>query len=70
MKLIYLIMTHNSIQFSPSYWLQISSTTMSTNIECSYAILYFGWLEVKVLLTRLNKEIIILKRLINDIFGL
>ena len=70
LKFLHLIMTHNAIQFGPSYWLQTSGTAMGTNVACSYATLYFGWLEVKVLLTRFQKEIIILKRLIDDMFCL
>ena len=63
-------MTHNTIQFGPSYWLQISGTAMGTNVAGSYATLYFGWLEVKVLLTRFQNKIIMLSRFIDDLFCL
>ena len=68
LKTLGLIMTHNVFQFGPSYWLQTLGTAMGTPVACTWAILYYGYLELMTLLTKYNTEIILFTRLIDDKF--
>ena len=68
LKCLGLIMTHNVFQFGPTYWLQTVGTAMGTPVAVTWAILYYGWLEIRRLLPTFNNSIITLKRLVDDMF--
>ena len=64
-----IIMTHNVVQFSDKYYLQLCGTAMGTPPAPIYATLYFGIHEVETLLPRHHSNLLLLKRYIDDMFG-
>ena len=69
LKALCLIMTHNIFQFGPTFWLQKIGTAMGTPVACTWATLYYGYHEINTLLPLFNRDLITLKRLIDDKFG-
>jgi len=47
LKLLRIIMTNNVFQFDNTFWLQVCGTSMGTSCACSYATLYWAYIERK-----------------------
>ena len=64
-----LVMRHNVFEFGDLYFLQLLGTAMGTSAACMWATLYFGIHEVETLLPRHHSNLLLLKRYIDDMFG-
>ena len=70
MKIVRLVMTKNIFSFNEEYWLQLLGTCMGTRVSPSYANLFMGVLEKKMIHNcppHLKQFIYLWKRFIDDI---
>ena len=65
--LIEIVMTNNIFKFGNTWWLQKNGTAMGTACACIYATLYFGYFERKLLLPKYKDNLILYKRMIDNI---
>ena len=65
--LIELVMTNNVFKFGNTWWLQKHGTVMGTACACIYATLYFGYFKRQLLLPKYKNNLILYKRMIDDI---
>jgi len=63
-------MTSNVFQFDDTYWLQTCGTSMGTSCACSYATLYWAYMERKYIIPKWKNQLYFLKRFIDDKFGI
>ena len=67
-KLLRLVMNNNIFMFGDTYWQQLIGTAMGTPCACSYATIFFAYFERTFLLRKYNKNLLLYKRMIDDIF--
>jgi hypothetical protein len=70
LKLLEIIIRCNIFIFDDTNWLQEIGTAMGTQCACSYATLSYALHEVQTILTKFTQFLLLLKRFINDIFGI
>jgi hypothetical protein len=70
LKVLRIVMTSNVFQFDNTYWLQICGTSMGTSCTCSYATLYWAYMEQKFIIPKWNEQLYFLRRFIDDKFGI
>lgn len=64
------IMKNNIFQFGDTFWRQKSGTAMGTSTAVNYAVLYVSLLEITKLLPKFSRNLLFLKRFIDDIIGI
>ncbi len=69
MHALRIIMENNIFEFGIEHFKQLLGTAMRTPAACIYATLYYGVHE-NTLLTKYKDDIILLKRFIDDMFGI
>jgi hypothetical protein len=70
LKVLRIVMTNNVFQFDNTFWLQICGTSMGTSCACSYATLYWAYIERKHILPKWSNSLFFLRRFIDDKFGI
>jgi hypothetical protein len=65
-----IIMSNNIFQFDDTYWLQKCGTAMGTSCACSYATLYWAYIERKFIIPKWSHSLPFLRRYIDDKFGI
>jgi hypothetical protein len=60
----------NVFQFEDTYWLQTCGTSMGTSCGCSYATLYWAYIERKYIIPKWKNQLYFLRRFIDDKFGI
>ena len=63
-------MTSNVFQFDDTYWLQTCGTSMGTSCACSYATLYWAYIERKYIIPKWKNQLYFLRRFTDDKFGI
>ena len=67
-KLLELVLHGNIFEFDDQLYRQIIGTAMGTRVAPTYACLFMGWLEEKILKTWKGTKPYLWKRYIDDIF--
>jgi hypothetical protein len=70
LQLLDIIMRRNVFSFDDTNWLQTIGTAMGTPCACSYATLSYAFHEIQQILTEFSNFLLILKRFIDDMFGI
>jgi hypothetical protein len=70
LKKIRIIMIHNVFQFDNTFWLQTCGTSMGTSCACAYATLHWGYIKRKLIIPKWKNNLLLLRRFINDKFGI
>jgi hypothetical protein len=70
LKVLKIVMNNNVFQFDDTYWLQTCGTSMGTSCACSYATLYWAYIERKHILPKWKHQLYFLRRFIDDKFGI
>jgi hypothetical protein len=70
LQLLNIIMRQNVFSFDDTNWLQTIGTAMGTPCACSYATLSYAFHEVQHILAEFSEFLLILKRVIDDMFGI
>ena len=65
-----IIMTHSTFDFGDTSWKQLTGVAMGTPAACQLATIYYGIHENETLLPKYNKNLLLFKRFIDDIFGI
>ena len=65
-----LIMNNETFDFGDTSWKQLTGVAMGTPAACQLATLYYGIHENETLLPKYNKNLLLFKRFIDDIFGI
>jgi hypothetical protein len=65
-----LVMTNNVFEFGDSFFEQLCGCAMGTPVACIYATIYYAYHEKKRLLTRYSNNLLMMRRFIDDIFGI
>ncbi len=60
----------NVFQFDDTYWLQTCGTSLGTSCGCSYATLYWAYIERKYIIPKWKNQLYFLRRFIDDKFGI
>ena len=63
-------MTNNVFEFGDSFFEQLCGCAMGTPVACIYATIYYAYHEKKRLLTRYSNNLLMMRRFIDDIFGI
>jgi hypothetical protein len=70
LKTLNIIMSNNIFQFDNTFWLQTCGTAMGTSCACSYATLYWAYIERKHILPKWSHALPFLRRFIDDKLGI
>ena len=70
LKLTELVLNLSSFEFDGKYYIQKTGVAMGTKMGPSYACLFVGYVEEKMLLTYTGTKLIMLRRYIDDYFGI
>jgi hypothetical protein len=65
-----LIMNNETFDFGDTSWKQLTGVAMGTPAACQLAALYYGIHENETLLPKYNKNLLLFKQFIDDIFGI
>ena len=65
-----LVMNNNIFEFGDSFFEQISGCAMGTPVACIYATLYYAYHERTTLLVKYKDNLPLMRRFIDDIFGI
>ena len=68
MTLLLFVLTYNIFVFDSSYWLQIYGTAMGTRVAPTFACIFMGWLETRLLAAWTGTAVHLWRRFIDDIF--
>jgi hypothetical protein len=64
------VMKNNIFEFGDTHFLQLTGTAMGTSSACMYATIYYAIHETKTLLPNFGRNILFLRRYIDDMFGI
>jgi len=70
LKVLQIVMSNNIFQFDDTYWLQKCGTAMGMSCACSYATLYWAYIERKFIIPRWSHSLPFLRRYIDDKLGI
>jgi hypothetical protein len=70
LKLLQIILTNNIFQFNNTYWLQKCGTAMGASCACSYATLYWAYIERKFKIPKWSHSLPFLRCYIDDNLGI
>jgi hypothetical protein len=70
LNVLQIIMTNNIFQFGDAFWLQTCGTSIGTSCTCSYATLYWAYIECKYILPKWLPLLPFLWRFIDDKLGI
>jgi len=70
LKVLQIVMSNNIFQFDDTYWLQKCGTAMGTSCACSYATLYWAYIERKFIIPKWSHSLPFLRRYIDDKLGI
>ncbi len=62
-------MNNNVFQFDNTYWLQTCGTSKGTSCACTYATLYWAYIEHKYIIPKWNHQLHFIRWFIDDKFG-
>jgi hypothetical protein len=69
-KVLKVVMTSNIFQFDDTFWLQTCGTSMGTSCACTYATLYWAFIERKHIIPKWKNQLFFLRCFIDDEFGI
>jgi hypothetical protein len=67
-EILQIIMTHNVFQLDDTYWLHTCGTSLGTSCACSYATIYWAYIERKFMIPKWEQHLPLLRRFIDDKF--
>jgi hypothetical protein len=70
LTILEIVMRNNVFNFSDTYWLQLTGTSMGTPVACSYATVTYGQHENSNILTEFQPQLLYYRRYIDDFFGI